>query len=87
MSRTLIRSTAFAFLAGVSLIATAASAATDPAAVVKHYAELGHAKYEDALITAKAFADYRHIPVMAGWQGGWYTNLLCRRHASRSGRR
>jgi putative iron-regulated protein len=54
MSRTLIRSTAFAFLAGVSLIATAAGAATDPAAVVKHYAELGHAKYEDALITAKA---------------------------------
>jgi len=54
MSRTLIRSTAFAFLAGVSLLATAASAATDPAAVVKHYAELGRAKYEDALTTAKA---------------------------------
>ena len=30
-----------------------AAAATDPAAVVKHYAELAHAKYEDSLITAK----------------------------------
>ncbi len=34
--------------------ATAAAAATDPAAVVKNYVEIGHAKYEDALILAKA---------------------------------
>ncbi|XUY26978.1 imelysin family protein [Agrobacterium sp. rho-8.1] len=37
----------------VTLTALPASAATDPAAVVKHYAELGHAKYQDALTTAQ----------------------------------
>jgi putative iron-regulated protein len=43
-------------LASATLILTAGSAlaATDPAAVVKNYVEIGHAKYEDALITAKA---------------------------------
>jgi putative iron-regulated protein len=54
MSRRLIHATAFGLLAGVSMFSPAAVAATDPAAVVKHYAELGHAKFEDALITAKA---------------------------------
>ena len=37
----------------VTLTALPARAATDPAAVVKHYAELGHAKYQDALTTAE----------------------------------
>lgn len=54
MSRNLINATVFSLMAGISLIATAARADTDPAEVVKHYAALGHAKYEDALITAKA---------------------------------
>ena len=54
MSRTLIKSTAFALLASISFLAASAHAASDPAAVVKHYAELGHAKFEDALTTAKA---------------------------------
>ena len=53
MSKTLINATVIALMAGISMIATAASAATDPAAVVRHYAELGHAKFEDALTTAK----------------------------------
>lgn len=54
MSRRLFQATVIGLMAGGSMIATAASAATDAAAVVKHYAELGHAKFEDALITAKA---------------------------------
>ncbi|WP_421363248.1 imelysin family protein [Agrobacterium rosae] len=37
----------------VTLTALPARAATDTAAVVKHYAELGHAKYQDALTTAE----------------------------------
>jgi putative iron-regulated protein len=43
-------------LASATVIFTsgAAAAATDPAAIVKTYVEIGHAKYEDALITAKA---------------------------------
>jgi putative iron-regulated protein len=53
MSKTLINATAIALMAGISMIATATSAATDPAVVVRHYAELGHAKFEDALTTAK----------------------------------
>jgi len=42
-------------LAAASVVATAlpSRAATDPAAVVKHYVEVGHAKYEDALILAR----------------------------------
>ncbi|GAK70417.1 peptidase M75 family protein [Agrobacterium rubi TR3 = NBRC 13261] len=39
--------------ASVALTALPVRAATDPAAVVKHYAELGHAKYQDALTTAE----------------------------------
>ncbi len=46
----------FALLAASATfpVTTPASAASDPAAVVKHYAELAHAKYEDSLTTAKA---------------------------------
>jgi putative iron-regulated protein len=40
--------------AAVLLVSTVAYAATDPAAVVATYVKIGHAKYEDALITAKA---------------------------------
>lgn len=36
------------------LSASAAFAATEPAAVIKHYADVAHAKYEDSLTTAKA---------------------------------
>ncbi|NTE85224.1 imelysin family protein [Agrobacterium rubi] len=39
--------------ASVALTALPVRAATDPAAVVKHYAEMGHAKYQDALTTAE----------------------------------
>ncbi|WP_313613546.1 imelysin family protein [Agrobacterium sp.] len=39
--------------ASAAFTAVPARAATDPAAVVKHYAELAHAKYEDSLNTAK----------------------------------
>ena len=35
------------------LSASAAFAATEPAAVIKHYADVAHAKYEDSLTTAK----------------------------------
>jgi putative iron-regulated protein len=43
-------------LASAAVIVTAgtAFAATDPAAVVKNYVAIAHAKYEDSLITAKA---------------------------------
>jgi putative iron-regulated protein len=43
-------------LASATVIFTSgvAAAATDPAAIVKTYVEIGHAKYEDALITATA---------------------------------
>ncbi len=36
------------------LSTSAAFAATEPAAVIKHYADVAHAKYEDSLTTAKA---------------------------------
>jgi putative iron-regulated protein len=35
------------------LMSSTAQAATDPAAIVKNYVAIGHAKYEDSLITAK----------------------------------
>lgn len=41
-------------IAPAAFSAAPAFAATDAAAVVKHYTEVGHAKYEDALTTAKA---------------------------------
>lgn len=54
MSRKTISSAVVALLAAsVAFTALPARAATDPAAVVKHYAEVGHAKYQDALTTAQ----------------------------------
>ncbi|WP_395515751.1 imelysin family protein [Pseudorhizobium flavum] len=48
-------SAAFALLAASAAFPVAsAAAATEPAAVVQHYAELAHAKYQDSLMTAKA---------------------------------
>ncbi|WP_454853552.1 imelysin family protein [Rhizobium binxianense] len=41
-------------IAPAALLAVPAHAETDAAAVVKHYAEVAHAKYEDSLTTAKA---------------------------------
>ncbi|NTJ44274.1 peptidase [Agrobacterium larrymoorei] len=40
--------------ASVAFTALPVAAATDPAAVVKHYAELAYAKYQDSLTTAEA---------------------------------
>src|ERR1700754_3568816 len=46
---------ALALLAASAVLpALPAAAETDAAAVVKHYAEIAHAKYEDSLTTAKA---------------------------------
>jgi putative iron-regulated protein len=42
------------FAASAAFIVTPAQAATTSAAVLKHYAELAHAKYEDSLTTAQA---------------------------------
>ncbi|UHS55487.1 imelysin family protein [Agrobacterium vaccinii] len=54
MFRKTLSSARLALLAAsVALTALPVRAATDPAAVVKHYAELGHAKYQDALTTAE----------------------------------
>lgn len=41
-------------IAPAALLALPAHAETDAAAVVKHYADVAHAKYEDSLTTAKA---------------------------------
>ncbi len=55
MTKKFIRSAALALLTATSGLALqAAQAATDAAAVVKHYAAVAHAKYEDALTTAEA---------------------------------
>ena len=55
MIRKTILSASFALLAAsAAFTAVPAKAATDAAAVVKHYADVAHAKYEDSLITAKA---------------------------------
>ncbi|OLP53438.1 peptidase [Rhizobium rhizosphaerae] len=48
------RRTVLALSATVSLLAVAPASAADPAAVVRHYAEVGHAKYADALKGAEA---------------------------------
>ncbi|MBN7807582.1 peptidase [Agrobacterium rosae] len=54
MFRKTVLGASLALLAtSVTLTALPARAAIDPAAVVKHYAELGHAKYQDALTTAE----------------------------------
>ncbi|TDK35399.1 peptidase [Rhizobium deserti] len=42
------------FAASAAFVVTPAQAATTSAAVLKHYAELAHAKYEDSLTTAQA---------------------------------
>jgi putative iron-regulated protein len=55
MIRKTILSASFALLAAsAAFTALPARAATDAAAVVKHYADVAHAKYEDSLTTAKA---------------------------------
>lgn len=55
MIRKTILSASFALLAtSATFTALPARAATDAAAVVKHYADVAHAKYEDSLTTAKA---------------------------------
>ncbi|WP_416408019.1 imelysin family protein [Agrobacterium rosae] len=54
MFRKTVLGASLALLAtSVTLTALPAHAATDTAAVVKHYAELGHTKYQDALTTAE----------------------------------
>nr|CAD6603107.1 peptidase [Rhizobium sp. TCK] len=55
MIRKTFFSATFALLAASAAFPVAsAAAATEPAAVVQHYAEMAHAKYEDSLMTAKA---------------------------------
>ncbi len=55
MSKNFIRAAALALMTATSALALQpANAATDAAAVVKHYAAVAHAKYEDALATAEA---------------------------------
>ena len=55
MTRNTVVRAALALLTASACFAVLpAQAATDPAAVVKHYAELAHAKFEDSLTTAKA---------------------------------
>ncbi|WP_075290949.1 imelysin family protein [Pararhizobium arenae] len=55
MTTSFLRSAMLALVTATSVLAiTPASAATDAAAVVKHYAEVAHAKFEDALTTAQA---------------------------------
>lgn len=55
MSKNFIRGAALALMTATSALALQpAHAATDAAAVVKHYAAIAHAKYEDALTTAEA---------------------------------
>ena len=55
MTKKFIRTAALALMTATSALALQpARAATDAAAVVKHYAAVAHAKYEDALTTAEA---------------------------------
>lgn len=51
--KSILRATLALLAASATFTAIPARAATDPAAVVKHYAELAHAKFEDSLNTAK----------------------------------
>jgi len=51
--KSIIGATLALLAASATFTAIPARAATDPAAVVKHYAELAHAKFEDSLNTAK----------------------------------
>jgi putative iron-regulated protein len=52
--KTVLGATLALLAASAAFIAAPVQAATDPSAIVKHYAELAHAKYEDSLTTAKA---------------------------------
>jgi putative iron-regulated protein len=55
MTTSFLRAAAFALAAAASSLAIgSAHAAADPAAIVKHYAEIAHAKYSDSLDAAKA---------------------------------
>ncbi|WP_242219615.1 imelysin family protein [Shinella zoogloeoides] len=55
MTTSFLRAAAFVLAAAASSLAIgSAHAAADPAAIVKHYAEIAHAKYSDALDAAKA---------------------------------
>ncbi|MGB3812824.1 MAG: imelysin family protein [Shinella sp.] len=55
MTTSFLRAAAFALAAAASSLAIgSAHAATDPAAIVKHYAEIAHAKFSDSLDAAKA---------------------------------
>ena len=55
MTTSFLRAAAFALAAAASSLAIgSAHAAADPAAIVKHYSEIAHAKYSDALDAAKA---------------------------------
>lgn len=57
MKTPFLRTAALALLAATSAFAVQpASAATDAAAVVKHYSEIAHAKFSDSLSTAKDLA-------------------------------
>ncbi|PZU85958.1 MAG: peptidase [Shinella sp.] len=52
--KTVIGASLALLVASAAFVAGPAAAATDEAAVLKHYAELAHAKFEDSLNTAKA---------------------------------
>jgi putative iron-regulated protein len=52
--KTVLGASAALLAASVTFSTLPARAATDTAAVVKHYAELGYAKYQDSLTTAQA---------------------------------
>ncbi|MEN0116100.1 MAG: imelysin family protein [Agrobacterium cavarae] len=52
--KTVLSASMALFAASSAFTAAPARAATDPAAVVKHYAELAEAKYQDSLTTAQA---------------------------------
>ncbi|MDX3977119.1 imelysin family protein [Shinella sp.] len=55
MTTSFLRAAAFVLAAATSSLAIgSAHAAADPAAIVKHYAEIAHAKYSDSLAAAKA---------------------------------
>ena len=55
MTKSFLRSATLALAAATSMLALQpAQAATDAAAVVKHYADVAYAKYSDALSTAEA---------------------------------
>ena len=63
MTTSFLRAAAFALAAAASSLAIgSAHAAADPAAIVKHYAEIAHAKYSDALDAAKATGFFTFNP-------------------------